>query len=133
MAGWAAHLDAVRSVDRRIGKILRVVDADPGLRARLTVLLTADHGGARGATSHADGTRLANYRVPFIAWGRGVAPGADLYALNPRRAAPGDQRPDYAGEQPVRNIDLADTALMLLGLPSVPGARSGGWPALRLQ
>lgn len=117
--GWlsASYLDAVASVDRRLGSILEVVESDPAVRERTTILLTADHGGARGMTSHADATRLANYRVPFIAWGRGVQPGADLYELNPDRTDPGESRPDYSPPQPVRNLDLADTALSLLGLP----------------
>lgn len=133
--GWlsASYLDAVRAVDRQVGVIIAALEADPAARERATLLLTADHGGARGETSHSDMTRPANYRVPFIAWGRGVAAGADLYALNPGRSDPGDGRPDYAGRQPVRNIDIANTALSLLGLPLMAGARSTDWPVLRLQ
>lgn len=132
--GWlgTSYLEAVRSVDRRLGSILRVVDADARLRERVTILLTADHGGPHGMTSHDDAANVANYRIPFIAWGRGVARGADLYALNAGRSDPGDARPDYSGAQPVRNIDVANVALSLLGLPPVAGSTSIRWAPLRL-
>lgn len=133
--GWLGpvYLEAVRSVDDQLGSILRTIDANPTLRDRITILLTADHGGERGLRKHDEATRLANYRVPFIAWGRGVARGVDLYALNDGRTDPGEGRPDYTGAQPVRNIDLADTALSILGLPVIEGAGSSGWPRLRLS
>lgn len=133
--GWLGpvYLAAVRSVDDQLGSILSTIDTTPGLRDRVTILLTADHGGARGLRKHDDQTRLANYRVPFIAWGRGVAKDADLYALNDGRADPGESRPGYDVEQPVRNIDLANTALSLLDLPEIAGAVSSDWPRLRLR
>lgn len=133
--GWlgASYLDAVRSVDRQLGSILTVIDSSAETRERVTILLTADHGGVRGATSHDDPARLSNHRVPFIAWGRGVARGADLYALNAARTNPGDGRPGYGGAQPVRNIDIANAALSLLDLPRLPGATSSDWPVLRFQ
>lgn len=120
--GWLTpeYLDAVREADRHIGRILAALDADRGLAARTTIILTADHGGPRGERDHSDATLPANYRIPFIAWGRGVAAGADLYALDPTRSDPGGDRPDYTGAQPVRNLDVADTALSLLGLPELP-------------
>lgn len=133
--GWlgGSYLDAVRSVDRQLGSILRIVDAHPRARERVTILLTADHGGTRGMTSHDDATSVANYRIPFIAWGRDVAAGADLYALNAGRSDPADGRPGYSGAQPVRNIDVADTALSLLGLPPVAGSASSAWSPLQLE
>ena len=61
---------------------------------------------------------LANYRIPFIAWGPASRP-ADLYALNPTTATPAPRRVGYAAErQPVRNGDLANLAIDLLGLPA---------------
>lgn len=133
--GWlgASYLAAVQSVDRDLGTLLDVIESSPRLHERVTILLTADHGGARGATSHDDAANRADYRVPFIAWGRGVTRGADLYALTAGRADPGDGRPDYSGPQPVRNIDVADTALSLLELPPVAAAVSSRWPRLRLE
>ncbi|MCW2841924.1 MAG: type phosphodiesterase/nucleotide pyrophosphatase [Aeromicrobium sp.] len=134
-AGWLGpeYLAAVGDADEQIGSVLDALDADPALAARTTVLLTADHGGPRGAEQHDDATRLANYRIPFIAWGRGVRAGGDLYALNPDRADPGTSRPDYTGTQPIRNMDLADVALGLLGLPAVPGAATSALPPVILH
>ncbi len=122
--GWLTrpYLDAVEGVDRHLGEVLAALDADPQLAARTTIILTADHGGPRGQRAHSDDALEANYRIPFVAWGRGVATGADLYALDPARADPGNGRPGYTGAQPVRNLDVADTALRLLGLPELPDA-----------
>lgn len=119
--GWLSpvYLAAVRGADDQVGQLLEALDADPELEARTTILLTADHGGVKGARSHSDVTALADYRIPFIAWGRDVAPGSDLYDLNDDLVDPGTARPGYSGVQPVRNADIADTALALLGLPAV--------------
>jgi hypothetical protein len=57
-----------------------------------------------------------------MVWGPGIAHG-DLYAMNPSYADPGRRRVTYAGEQPIRNGDLANLALDLLGLDPVPGSK----------
>ncbi|HET7736709.1 MAG TPA: alkaline phosphatase family protein [Nocardioidaceae bacterium] len=114
------YLDAVRATDRLIARILRVVEAAPALREDLTVIVTADHG-TRGR-SHEDPRRLVNYRIPFFAWGPDVAPGADLYTLNPEFPQPARRRPAYEGPQPIRNGDAANLVTDLLGLPRVPGS-----------
>lgn len=120
-SGWLgpAYLSAVRDVDASLGRILSVIDGSPALGARVTILLTSDHGGTAGHRRHDDETLLANFRVAFIIWGATVAAGADLYALNPERADPGDGRAGYEGRQPVRNMDLANTALGILGLEAI--------------
>jgi len=114
------YLDAVRATDSLISRILRVVDGAPALRDNLTVIVTADHG-THGLT-HDDASKLVNYRVPFFAWGPGVAAGSDLYTLNPEFLRPGRKRPAYAGRQPIRNGDAANLVTELLGLPRVPGS-----------
>lgn len=119
--GWlsGAYVEAVRAADREVGALLEAVAADADLRRRTTVLLTADHGGAAGARRHSEGGP-ADYRIPFYAWGRGVRRGADLYALNDdRRRDPGTTQPSYDGVQPIRNLDAANLALGLLGLPAL--------------
>ena len=114
-----AYLDAVRAVDGHVGQILTTVANDPGLAARTTVVLTSDHGG-RG-TGHFDPAVAAHYTVPFTAWGAGVAPGTDVYALNADRAEPGTTRPPYsAPRQPVRNAEAANLVTDLLGLGPIP-------------
>jgi hypothetical protein len=119
-----AYLGAVRAADRQIRRVLSAVGDDDGLHDRVAVVLTADHGGLGG--SHSDATRVADYTVPFIVWGPGVAPGADLYTLNDdSRERPGQARPSYDGGQPIRNGEVANVVTGLLGLPDVPGSVLG--------
>jgi hypothetical protein len=122
------YLAAVRTVDRQVGRVLHTIGRDRDLRLRTNVVLTADHGCPPGQTQHDDRTRRDNYQVPFVVWGPGVARGESLYALNPTRRRPGTGRPRYSGPQPVRNLDLADLAERLLGLPAVPGGVAGTRP-----
>ncbi len=120
----AAYLRAVVHVDRLLGRIRRAVDGDPHLRGYTTLILTADHGG-RGPHGHSDAGRVDDYRIPFIVVGPGVGAGRDLYELNDDYRDPGRGRPSYAGRQPVRNGNLADLALDVLGLDPVPGSVFG--------
>ncbi len=114
------YLRAVRATNSLLGQLFAVLRAHPSTRARTSVLLTADHGGLGG--SHRDATKLHNYRVPLYTWGRGVSRGVRLYATNPGRLYPYKRRIGYAGRQPIRNLDVANTSLRLLGLPSLPDA-----------
>jgi len=112
----AKYLGAVKRTDAQLGTLL---DALAG--SSVTVILTADHGFATGATDHSARRDIENYRIPFLTWGAGVDH-ADLYELNPGFRDPGAGRPSYAGKQPVRNGDVANLAASLLGLPAVPGS-----------
>lgn len=117
----AQYLGAVRRTDRQLGTLLQAIDADPELADQLTVILTADHGFTPGRTTHSPKV-LANYRIPFVAWGAGVRHG-DLYKLNPDYRDPGKTRPTYAARrQPVRNGDQGNLALDLLGLRAIRGS-----------
>jgi predicted AlkP superfamily pyrophosphatase or phosphodiesterase len=121
--GWSstAYADAVRRADTMVGRVMRLVRRLPRYRDHLAVVLTADHGATRAG--HDDPTRLDSYRVPFVVRGPGVAAGADLYDLNPDYRDPGRRRTRYSDQrQPVRNGDVADLALDLLGLPPVEGS-----------
>ncbi|GAA4810934.1 hypothetical protein ACFQ0K_03600 [Nocardioides caeni] len=67
--------------------------------------------------------RWQNYRIPFAFWGAGVRH-AGLDALNATRADPGLTRPGVnATGQPIRNGELANASLSVLGLDAVPGSR----------
>lgn len=115
------YLRAVRRVDALVGRAVAAVRDDPERRATTAIVLTSDHGGA--GDGHQRAGRLANYRVPFMVVGPGVARGADLYDLNPDYRDPRRGRPSYdADRQPVRNGALANLALDLLGLGPVPGS-----------
>ena len=114
------YLNAVRSTNYLLGRMFLTLRAHPALRARTSVLLTADHGGL--GASHRDPRKLANFRVPLYTWGRGVTRGVELYTTNRDRYYPGTRRVGYSGRQPIRNFDVANTSLRLLGLPSLAGA-----------
>lgn len=119
--GSAAYDDAVREADRLVGRLLARVEAKPRLARSVRVVLTSDHGGT--GKRHDDARRAVNYTVPFVAWGPGIEAG-DLYDLNPDYRDPGGGRPGYGrARQPVRNGDLANLSLHLLGLPAVPGSQ----------
>jgi hypothetical protein len=133
--GWLSsqYLRAVTTDDAFLGDILATVDAHPELAKRLTILVTADHGGEKGETTHYVIDDRQNYQIPFLAWGHGVPRGVDLYDLNPQRRNPGDSRPVYTGPQPIRNMDIADVSLRALGLPPIAGAVSTAWPPLTVS
>jgi hypothetical protein len=118
----SAYLDAVTIVDGYLDQILDAVAADPDLAGSTVVIVTTDHGGASGAFDHADPSVAANYTVPFFAWGKDVAAGADLYALNPDRTNPGTAQPPYsASVPPIRTSEAANLIADLLGYGPVPG------------
>ena len=120
--GWrsAAYAARFRDVDAMLGRILAAIEMTPELADSTLVLLTADSGGK--GHDHKDKTLRPNYTVPFLAWGQGVAAGADLYALNPTLVDPGRARVGYGAAQPVRNGFLANLATGALGLPALPGS-----------
>ena len=122
--GWGSPRwqESLRKVDGYLVQVFECIERQPPLAGRTAVLLSADHGGE--GDGHGEPGRRGDYTVPVLAWGAGVARGADLYALNrSTRADPGLGRPDYnASPQPIRNGDTGNLALMLLGLPPVPGS-----------
>jgi hypothetical protein len=133
--GWMGpeYLAAVERTDRRIGAVLDAARSTAYLRKRVVVVVTADHGGAPGAREHSDATDPRNYTVPFFAWGAGVEPGADLYALNPGRVEPRTDRPGYDVAPPIRNTDLASLVTTLLGHRAVPGGLLPGTEPLLVR
>jgi len=128
---WHPYGKAIFNTNRQIARVLKAIDDDPKLHGRTAVILTADHGGHRfnhGADHPLD------YTIPFYVWGPGL-PAADLYDLaGDRRADPGgEQIPDSAAAQPIRNGEAANVALALLGLDPVPGSTIGATqPLLQL-
>lgn len=127
------YVDAVRRTDRHLGTLLAAIDKAPALSQSVRIILTADHGFAPGGTSHSTRNNLANYRIPFLVWGTGVTAG-DIYSLNPDYKDPGTSRPAYAAaRQPVRNGDLGNLALDLLGLRTIPGSLFNADKALDVQ
>lgn len=130
--GWLSpeYLTALSEIDSQLGTLLKAAERS---RRPVSLIVTSDHGGAAGAKSHRDREVLENARIPFIAFGDGVARGRDLYALNPERMDPEESRGFDVNGRPIQNLDLAGTVLELLGLPAlrIPGADTT--PALRLN
>ncbi len=124
VSGWGTpdYNDALKTVDAALGSVLDMVEANALLQGRTAIVVTADHGG-RG-TSHSSTTEPLNYTIPFFVWGPGVAANSDLYGLSAAtRLDPGTGRPAYADPvQPIRNGDIANLGLSLLGLGPVPGS-----------
>jgi len=114
------YVAAVKQTDKLLGTVLATISRRPALRAEMLVLLTADHGGE--GPSHDNAAALQNYRIPFMAWGPGVAVRRDLYAINPTFTDPGTARTGYSGKQPIRNGDLANLVTDVLDLPAVAGS-----------
>ena len=126
----AEYLAAVSHIDALVGQILRAADTKPAL-SDLTIILTADHGGSKGQQTHSDASLLADYRVPFVVWGPGIEH-LNLYDVNPGYVDPGKRQPGLSGKQPVRNGNVANLALDLLGATPVPGSLFGRTRPLRV-
>ena len=92
--GWMSWMygRAVDDADDAVESVLNAADRAYGA-GNYTVIVTADHGGA-GRSHGSDDPR--DRTIPWIAWGKGVRPGA---------LGPG-----------IRTIDTASTALWLLGV-----------------
>lgn len=121
---WASpeYQASVTAADTILGQLLSELDAR-GVLATTTIIVTSDHGGPTGGALHTDPTVEKNYTVPFVVSGLGATPGADLYLLNSDdRFDPGTaQIQNDEANQPIRTGEVANLALDLLGLPSVPG------------
>lgn len=127
------YWSAVKAEDVNLGKILDAVRRDPKLAGSTVIIITADHGGVDD--DHDDVTRIENYRIPLIIWGKDVAMGKDLYKININiRRDPEDKQIPYGQDaQPIRNGDAANCVLSVLGLPPVPGSTIGNPDPLRLS
>jgi arylsulfatase A-like enzyme len=93
--GWmsAQYGRGVLRADEAVNRLMRAADAAYGT-GRYTLIVTADHGG-NGKDHGSD--HLYDVTIPWIAWGRGVAPG------------------EITGH-PVRTMDTASTVLYLMGV-----------------
>ena len=136
-SGWLSpqYADAVRESDQLLGQLIAAIDNDPGLASSTSIIVTADHGGPNFGSLHNDETLEDNYTIPFGVWGPEVSPKTDLYELNEGiRFDPGTGRPGTGNtKQPIRAHEVANLALDLLDLPSVPGSRFNADQSLRVS
>ena len=123
-SGWGsvAYKTAIKNVDGYLGSIFNMIDNNATFQGKTAIVLTADHGGA--SYDHSNASDPLDYTIPFYVWGPGVLAGADLYSLNAGvRLDPNTGRPLYSAPvQPIRNGEVANLALDLLGLGPVPGS-----------
>jgi len=121
--GWGseAYNSALIAIDGYLGRIMDLVTTNSALKGKTDLIVTADHGGE--GNDHSDSKKPIDYTIPLYVWGVGVTAG-DLYGLNrATRQSPGEDRPDYAApSQPIRNGEVGNLALSLLGLPPIPGS-----------
>jgi hypothetical protein len=121
--GWGSdpYNHALATIDGYLGRIMDLAATHPALKGRTSLILTADHGGE--GREHGDAAKPLDYIIPFFVWGTGGAHG-DLYAMNATtRRTPGESRPTFDEPvQPVRNGEVGNLALSLLGLPPIPGS-----------
>lgn len=138
--GWdlnpgSKYLESILKVDRLLGVLLDRIDAHEALRGRVAIVLTADHGGGDPFKTHTKPDSPCNFTIPFLVWLGVDREPQDLYDLNAgvrTRPSP-DANPRGASEaQPIRNADLGNLGLRLLGLPAIPGSRFGGAEGLHL-
>lgn len=128
-SGWfsAQWSNTLVKIDGWIGQILNIVDSSSALSNNIAIVLTADHGGGGDPdplAQHFDPSRLLNYTIPIFVRAPGFLPGTDLYQYFSNRFDPGTNRvvQDAGVAQPLRNGDTANIALMLMGLPPIPGS-----------
>ncbi len=122
--GSTQYNAALMAVDTQIGNIMAFINGNATLKNHTVIMITADHGGH--GNNHGDLTNNQDYTIPFLVWGAGVNPG-DLYTMNSSvLAAPGaTSLPDYNGLQPMRNSNVGNLSLELLGLGAIPGSTIG--------
>jgi hypothetical protein len=117
---------AVQACDTGLGKVLTWLDTNPLKRNCTTIIITADHGGVGGTSAHSVASNVLNYTIPLFIKGPGFKPNTDAYTYFTNRTDPGTVRSTEVlttlPNQPLRNGDVANLALNLLGLPEVPGS-----------
>lgn len=132
----SVYLGAMSKVDAWLGRILETIDRNDSLRGRVAFVLTTDHGGGDPAKTHTNAEAPINFTIPLLVWLGQDTAAIDLYAINPAtRVRPRkDENPAAdADPPPLRNGEVGNLALQILGLPAIPGSRYGGRHDLQLQ
>ncbi len=123
-SGWGSEAfnAALIELDGCLGQIMDLISTNPALKGRTALIVTADHGGKD--KNHAQADAPAIYTIPFFVWGAGAAYG-DLYAFNSgARRDPAGTHPAYGeAPPPIRNGEVGNLALHLLGLGPIPGSK----------
>lgn len=139
-SGWdlaegSAYRKGVADADGVLARMLAALDADDSLRGKVAIVLTADHGGGVPRISHVDPEAPVNFTIPFLVWLGRDGESRDLYEMNRdtrRKPAPSER---FAADAPppIRNGELGNVALSILGLPAIPGSTANAAQNLRVQ
>jgi len=125
MADGTAYRRAVAEADAAVVRLLEAIDADPRLRGRTAIVMTADHGGGVPFKTHTVHDAPENFLIPFAVWMGADREPQELVALNAdRRAlvAATEWVGPEATPQPIRSADAGNLCLQLLGMPAIPGS-----------
>ncbi len=117
--GSARYRTALRRTDSRIGRLASSAGSAPGLKGRTMLIVVGLSGGQGRGCARAGAA--ANFRVPMVVQGPGVARGANLYSLNPALTSPGSGR---ATTRSITTASVANLALAALRLPRLSGSRA---------
>lgn len=134
--GWGSsgYSEAVADSDELVGQIMDHINGKAKWKDTTAFIVTADHGGPIGEKRHHIQDEPSNFTIPFLVSAPGVAPGAELYALNSGiRVDPGVSQIGLTGLQPIRGHEAGNLALDLLGLPPIPGSVYNARHDLRLN
>ena len=134
--GWSLqkesqYMQSVLKVDELLGALFARVDLK-----QWVIILSSDHGGQLGTSSHSRHKNPQNFTIPFYVLGKGVAKGVDLYVINQnvRKQPKALENPGRASIlAPIRNGDSANLALSLLDLPAIPGSTINARQNLRVK
>jgi len=129
------YLESIARVDAWLGELLASIDANDALHGRVAFIVTTDHGGGKPEKTHTDASAPCNFTIPFIVWLGVDGEALDLYAINGEsRARPSaDAQPEAdAAPPPIRNGEVGNLALQLLGLPAIPASQHNAGHDLRL-
>ena len=120
--GWFSpeYLDAVRESDYLVGQVLTTIDRTAESRDHTMVVVTADHGGL-GQPPRPAAVRQLPGAVPGVGC-RGRPPAPTSTRSTRRTPTPAGARRYAAELQPVRNGDVGNLVLDVLGLPPIPNS-----------
>ncbi len=130
--GWSLtenseYLKSVEKVDVNISKVIGFINSNTDFQNTTILIVTADHGGQFDTLSHAFYRTNNEFEagvIPFYIYGVTIPAGMDLYSWNPGLTQdPGITHPLFSdASQPIRNGDVGNLCMELLGLPNIPGA-----------
>ena len=125
MATDSEYFKAVDRVDAAIGKLLSTITETEALKGKTAILLTSDHGGGVPEKGHYEPRSPANFVIPFLVWTGGHGQALELYTINEttrKQPGPTHPKPNAEAQPPIRNADIGNHALQLMGIGPIPGS-----------